>query len=160
MTDDVFDSDAFLQGVQAEGEMDTEFPKVPEGEYRAVIVNDEKHPMKASQFEYKEGDRAGEKGYMLGVWFKVDAPENEEAHEKHVRAGIFLDMEDDGRTMKTGKGDNVMLGRLRKATGTNEGQFQPFQLEGQSCLIKVKHQPDRNDPSIMRQQVSDFAPLD
>ena len=120
-----FNINEFMQTSTTDN-MATEYAPVPEGEYPAVITKTEGRETKTGKA-------------IMDVFWKIDAPDAEDANERQVRQSIFLDMSDGGALL-TGKGMNVQLGRLREAIGQNiPGQpWAPSMLEGMVALILVK----------------------
>lgn len=122
-----FNTDAFLN-TQVEGETSTEYTPIPEGEYNAVI-------------EKVDARTVGQNSSpVLDVVWRLDAPNEEDAHEKSVRQTVWLDITSQG-ALDMGKGRNVQLGRLRDALGQNvAGQpWMPSMLLGNVATINVKH---------------------
>lgn len=136
-----FDPDAFVNS-QVEDNLSTEYPKLEEGEYHAVIEK-----VEAKNIEIKRGERAGEMMPLLEVQYKVSDEMNDGRvqqsvgrSEHTVTAGFPLDITESG-TLATGKGKNIRLGRLRDAVAQNKpGQpWAPSHLIGNPVLINVKH---------------------
>jgi hypothetical protein len=141
---DVFNPELFLNQTFSE-ENSTEILLVPEGEYTAVT-----EPVSADNFktfDYKSGDRAGQKGYLLKLnWVINDEDGSLKEYlgrEPKVQQGLVLDMNKDG-ALDFGKGRNVGLGRLREAFGQNlTGRPWSFAMLGsQVAKVKVKHRLD------------------
>jgi len=104
----------------------TEYAPCPEGEYNAVVDKLETRSPKGNA--------------ILEVFWRLDAPGNEDAHERSIRQGFFLDLSPDGGLL-TGKGKNVQLGRLRTALNQNvEGQpWSPTMMVGCVARVTVKN---------------------
>lgn len=130
-----FDPDQF-SAMSVEGQNDTKYVPVPEGEYAAVIT--------------KKVFRPTDKGQLiLDVTWKIDDATVAEAvgmKEPTVRQSVFIDRLENG-SLDMGKGKNVKLGQLREAVGLNKpGQVFNFNmLEGRAALIKVKHRQYEGD---------------
>lgn len=124
----VFDPDLFMNA-QTEGEMETEYSPVPVGDYVAQI----------SKIELRPAEKDGKHFYPMDVLWKVEAPDNEIAHERLVKQTIFLDISSNGGLL-LGTNKNVQLGKLRDALGQNGPQpWSPNNLVGAAATIKVKH---------------------
>ena len=129
----MFDTDTFLSS-SVEGEMDTEFPVVPAGEYPAHI----------EKLDTRSG--VSDKGpwAVMDIYWAINDGKVLEEMERDdpplVRQSIFLDLTEDGSGLALGKGKNVQLGRLREALGQNApGPWSPGQLIGSSAQVKVEH---------------------
>ena len=75
--------------------------------------------------------------------------------EVGVRQSIFLDVTDGG-ALDFGTNKNVRLGRLRAALGLNDAgkPFQFAMLNSQRATIAVTQRPDKNDASIIYNDVA------
>ncbi len=144
MVDSTFDAELFLNQ-SVEGESETRYTPIPEGDYIAMI--DEKLAMR----EINDSP-------VLDVTYVID---DEELRAKldmerlTVRQSIFLDIDETGN-IALGTNKNVKLGRLREALGQNtSGQtWNPGMLAGAGPLkIKVIQRPDTNDPTIIYNDV-------
>lgn len=127
-----FDPDLFMNQ-ETEDANSTEFTPIPAGEYTAVIDHvDPKVTPKGSP--------------LLEVFWKIDAPGVEDAHEKTVKQAIWLDITSTGG-LESGKGKNVALGRLREALGQNKAgqKWNPGMLAGNVAKINVKHRAGDGD---------------
>lgn len=130
MSEQMFDTDSFLN-TSTEGEMSTEFPVVPAGDFNAVV----------DDIDVRSGE--GEKGtwaVMDITWVIDDAAVAEEMgiDNPKCRQSIFLDFDDSG-ALKLGKGKNVGLGRLREALGQNgPGAWSPAMLKGGVARVHVE----------------------
>ena len=142
----MFNPDDFMS-MTVDAPMDTTVKPIDEGEYSALI--DKAVP------KVTNGGSA-----LLEVFFKIDDPSNEEAHERTVRYTCWLDTTEAGG-LDMGKGKNVQLGRLRAAVGQNvSGQaWSPGLLAGNVCMISVKQRPDKDDPQIVYNDVKSVAAL-
>jgi hypothetical protein len=140
-----FDPSALLETVN-EGDLNTNFTPVPEGEYRARI--------KDGSLTVKgiTSTKTGEKYTVAEMYFIIDDQAVIEAtglKEPTVRASVFLTIDPVTKTLVTKDADpnaNIDLGRLKEALGFADGK--PWKLkdfEGRSCWVKVKQEADAND---------------
>lgn len=104
----------------------TEYATIPEQEYMAVIERLETRNPKQSS--------------ILDVFWRLDAPDIEEANGKIVRQSLFLDLSSEGALL-TGKGKNVKLGYLRTALNQNaEGvPWSPTMMIGNVARVKLEN---------------------
>lgn len=154
MTETNFNPDAFMN-TEIEGELSTRRIPVPEGEFPAVVEDvkagtvgrDEPKPVLRVVWKIDDMD-----GYVQGVTGRED---------NKLEQLIFLDLtEQGGLDMRDGQ--NIGLGRLRKALGQNQpGQpWAPTYLIGQSAKIVCKHRADKNDPEVKYDGVATVLPID
>lgn len=120
-----FDPDTFMNTDQSGGEFATSFEPIPEGEYQALITKIEPRTTSTGK-------------PLLDVFWQMDAPGDDLAHEKSCRQTIWLDLTDSG-TLDRGKSKNVQLGRLLDALGLNGKPWSPGQLTGMVARVLVKH---------------------
>lgn len=141
----MFDPDNFLNQETNE-ETSTEYTPIPEGEYQAVV--DEVKGRQTDDYT------------VLDVTWRLDKPEDEDAHGKTVRQSIFLDLTESGG-IAGGKGKNVQLGRLRAAVNQNQpGQnWAPSHLLGQVALVSVKNVPSKKDDGAIYSNIKGVAAL-
>lgn len=148
-----FDPDAFIQTVVTEPN-DTVIEPVPIGEYHAIIKDFTIHKDRQT--------KAGEPIYPMDVIWSIQNPEIKERlgrNEVTSRQSIFLDITANG-ALDMGKGKNVGLGRLREAIGMNSGPFSFASLKGAGpAKVSIKHDPDKNDPKIIRDRVASVGKL-
>lgn len=132
-----FDPNQFLEQ-STDQAMEERFSPIPEGEYRAVIVDDPDNENR--QIRIREVNTRFGPGYVMDVPLQVDSPDNELANQKHVRWSSFLDFSPENG-FEFGPNKNVKLGQLRSAVGQNEpGQaWKPKDLGGQIVRVTVKH---------------------
>ena len=147
MTDEAmsaFDPDAFAN-VTIEEANSTEYVPIPEGDYIATV----------DKYEPKVTPNGKP---VLEVFWKLDAPENEDVHEKVIRQGIWLDVNGQG-SLEMGKGKNVQLGRLREAVGQNTpGQaWSPAMLEGAVAKVSVKQTMAKDGSGAVYSNISGVA---
>ena len=130
--DTMFNPDDFMN-TAVEGELSTEYSPVPENEYIAVV-------------EEVKPDTTPSGTPLLGVFWKIDAPGDDEADGRVVRQTIWLDVTGEG-ALDRGKGKNVQLGRLRAALNQNgPGAWNPGMLLGAVARISIKHSADKDNP--------------
>lgn len=141
----VFDPDAFMNQT-VEGENDTKFEPIPEGEYPAVI----------DTIQFRSVDTKAGPRVVLDVMYELqDAAVKEQLGRDSlkVRQSIFIDTTPSG-AIDLGRGKNVGLGKLRAAVNQNTPGWQPAMLQGAGpVLVKVGHRPDKNDPSVVFAEV-------
>lgn len=154
-----FNPEQFLSSTFNESNS-TELLQVPEGEYTAVT-----EPVTAESFrtfDYKKGERAGQKGVMLHLTWSINdesgALSEYLGRAPKVRQSLTLDF-GPGGTLEFGKGKNVSLGRLREAFNQNlTGRPWSFtMLGGQVARIKVKHRIDGGNTYAEVSEVTKLA---
>jgi hypothetical protein len=70
-----------------------------------------------------------------------------------LRYSMSIDLNDAGG-LSAEQGKNVQLGRLREAVGQNaKGPWTPRNLIGARARFALKHRFDKNDPSIVYQEI-------
>lgn len=151
---DQFDEEAFIHEVQ-DGQFDTEYTSVPEGDYT----------MSVKQGSTKIVNGIGKDGrnwrkYTARV--AIDSPEAKAAtnlEAPSARIAFFLDLNDAGTALASGKNKNVNLGRLLKATGNDHSGWNYAAVEGVPFLGTVKHTADKRDASRVFADVVSFAKL-
>jgi len=132
---------------ETDSELSTRMEPIPEGEYNSYI-------------ESVEAATVGQDEYpVLRIRHRIDDMDGSiEAatgrQNPSIEQMIFLDLTEQGG-LDNSKGKNVQLGRLRDALGQNKaGQpWSPKMMEGQPLVIRVGHQPDKNDPETIRERV-------
>jgi hypothetical protein len=131
----IFDPDAFLDQ-EVSGANATHI--IPCPEYDEVSATIKPGTIKVQQKDRKDGD--GKVTFCNLQWIINDpvAQETTGRDEVIVRQTLFIDLTDDG-AIASGDSDNVQLGKLREATGLNDGAFSFRMLEGQSAMVKVAH---------------------
>lgn len=144
----MFDPDSFLDA-EVEGANETERVLVPTGVYNAFIED-----IAVRNGEKDDGDPWAQ---LVIKWNLEDESVKESLNRDKVILSdyMFVDLDDEGR-IATGVNKNVPLGKLRKATGTNEGRFSPRMLIGQRCMLMVQHEQGKNGP---REVVKGFAAI-
>lgn len=147
MSNSMFDPDAFLSE-ETKGSNSTSLIPLPEKEVPGVVTK-----VEARTF----GEYA-----VLDVHWEVDDVECSEMRggkAPTVRQTIFLDISETGG-LDMSEGKNIGLGRLRKAVGQNgKGAWSPTQLEGETALIKITQTPNKEDPSIVYNNVGGVTAL-
>lgn len=133
----MFDVNDFLTA-PIEGATSTEYELVPDDEYAMVVS-------KLAGRETKNSQK------LVEIFWRIDAPGNELAHEKLVKQTIWLDLNEAGN-LDFGKGKNVQLGRLRAAVNQNEpGSVWNFaMLEGQPAMGLVENDGKYNSVRSIR----------
>lgn len=99
----------------------------------------------------KQGERVGEKVTFMDIACVVNDPtviEHCKRERPSVRHSMFITLTPDESGISDEEGDNIDFGRLRDACGLNEEgmDFTPSMFEGQRILIRVKHDPNPDDP--------------
>lgn len=148
-----FNPEAFEQTV-VEGENQTAYIPVPEGDYEAYIED----------YEFKSVVVNGEERVTCNISWVI--PDEELANslnmqELKVRQTLWLDLTGDGG-IDFGTNKNVQLGRLRQALGLNE-PGKPFKwsdLRSAQATISVNTRQDKNDASKVYNDVTKLAPAD
>jgi hypothetical protein len=145
-TESTFDSDSFMNA-SVEGEMETRFEPVPEGEYTAVIEN----------VAVKEVDGPEGKIKICDVTWDImdeDLKTNLGREKLQVRQGVFLDVDNKGNIV-IGANKNIQLGRIRAALGQNTSSSWNFAklLGSAPATIKVGVKPDKDDPETLYNRV-------
>ena len=128
-----FDPELF-QNISQEAEFSTEYVPIPENDYTATI-------MKVVARQHTD-DETAKVSTVLGVTWKLNAEGVEDADDKLVDQGVFLDLNDSGQ-LETGKGKNVPLGRLLEAINLNGKSWSPVGLAGNVATIKVTQYPGK-----------------
>lgn len=153
----MFDLNTFLQTSTTEANS-TQLDPVPEGEYTAISQLVDKDCF--STFDYKNGEKAGTKGFALTVKFKIADPKAGEYDGRMVSYRTTIDVTPDGNGLDFGKGKNIGLGRLREALGQNRAgvPWGPSMLGGQVAKIVVKHEMDKQDSTKVYVRVDGVLP--
>lgn len=132
----MINAEEFMQQTSEEA-LDTIVIPCPPGEWNAQISK-----LEAKEFEYKSGDRIGEKGLRLALSWSImdDEPKQHCGRDiVTVNQSILLDLTPEGG-LDMGKGKNIQLGRLREAVGQNvAGQpWGPVMLDGQVAKLVIE----------------------
>lgn len=146
----MFDPDTFLDSF-VEDSNETERVLVPAKVYPAYIED----------VGMRNGDREDGTPWvqLIVKWCIEDAEAATLLNRDKVLLSdsFFIDLDEDGR-IATGTNKNLVLGRLRKAVGKNEGRFSPRDLIGCRALIDVKHTVNK-ESGIPREEVKSVASL-
>lgn len=148
-SESTFDADTFLSQ-EIEGQMEVRYTPVPEGDFIAVLDDN---------FNLREvSGQAGPTPVLDLSWIILDDDLKEAMSMDRVtvRQSIFLDTENNG-ALAFGPNKNVKLGRLREALGQNAPKkaWNFHMLRGAGpCLIHVIQRPDKNDSTIIYNDVS------
>ena len=129
-------AEEFMQQTSEEA-LDTVLIPCPAGDWPAQIEK-----VEPKEFEYKSGDRIGEKGLRLAItWDIMDDSVKQTCGRDTVKVvqSLLLDLTEEGN-LDFGKGRNIGLGRLREALGQNTpGQaWSPIMLGGQIAKLAIK----------------------
>lgn len=149
----MFNAATFLN-TQVSDAMSTQVDPVPKGEFKAV--SEPVDETSFSDFDYKKGDRAGQKGYRMTIYWKIDDESAGEYNGRKVRQQFIVDVTPDGQGLDAGKGKNISLGRLRDSLGQNVGgnPWHPGMLGSQVAKISVDQRFDENDASKIYNEVT------
>ena len=154
-----FNPEALLD-ITSDSPMATREKLLPEGDYEGEIK------------EIKGRTTTSEKGTFNWLDFQVEisgnnlAPNGQTVSEivgrpsTRVRYGISIDINDAGG-LESSEGKNIALGRLRAAVNQNEKgtPWSPRKLIGARARFGVKHRFDKNDPSIVYQEIKTVRAL-
>lgn len=146
----MFDPDTFLDSFTEESN-ETERVLIPAKVYAAYIED--------------VGIRHGEKEsgdpwvQLVLKWVIEDADVQAALNRDKVvlTDSLFVDLNEDGG-IATGVNKNLQLGKLRKATGKNEGRFSPRDLVGARALVDVKHTVNKETGNV-REEVKGYASM-
>lgn len=144
-----FDVDSFISQ-EIEGAMSTKYVPVPENDYTGILDDD---------FSIREVQaNSGPTPVLDLTWIILDDELQEVMGMDRVtvRQSIFIDVEPNG-AMASGPNKNIKLARLREALGQNDPKksWNFHMLKGAGpCLIKVIQRPDKNDSTIIYNDVS------
>jgi hypothetical protein len=145
----LFDAQAFFNQTLSEANSTERIPAPAETRVPCQLVD-----FGIVSGDIKEGNRAGEKWYMLEWKVEITDPEylakwkakGIDAEKCTLRDSFFLDITEGG-DIAMGPGKNVDLGKLRKATGTNEPGRVINDMKGKMLRVDVIHRPGKNgDP--------------
>jgi hypothetical protein len=164
-----FDNPSDFLNQSFEGPTSTKGVLVPEGEYDAHV-----HDV-SELYVFTYGPttkRAGQEGAMVSVTYllndrngKLEAITNRK--ENFVRGTLPIELMYDPNNsnllvrpfMVDGReGRNLALGRMREATGTNEGRFKITDLKGKRIFVRVEEGVDSRDGSPQMNVVAFAAP--
>jgi hypothetical protein len=158
MNDSTFNPDALLD-LSTESQLSTREKVLPEGDYEGTIKS------------MKGRVTTSEKGTFNWLDFQIEIDGNQQAPNgqlvseivnrpsTQVRYSITLDLTEAG-TLASEEGRNLSLGRLREAADQNHaGPWSIRNLVGARLRVSVKHRFDKNDPSIIYQDISKVRKL-
>lgn len=114
-----------------------------------------------TKLDFANGEKDSKPWYKLNVQLSISDNEYLAKAQREVATityGIMLDMTEAG-TFAMGPNKNVSLGRLREATGTNQPGKGLNDMLGQYVRIQIGHRPDKNDPSIVYDEVKAVAKM-
>lgn len=133
-----FDADTFLDQ-EVEGANSTQRLTCDEGVYDGIV----------DSLQVTPGEKDGRPWARLAImWSIIDQGvlDTLKRDKAIVRQEFFLDLDDNGQ-IDMSEGRNVALGKVRKATGTNEGRFNLRMLEGRGAKVHVVKTVDKaGDP--------------
>lgn len=132
-----FNQEAFLANA-IKGEMATERPLFPEGEFVGEIMDVEAKPTKNDKYLL----------FILSMQVndeEVATEMNREAPVKY-KFTILVELDENGG-MATGKASNVLLGQLRAALGQNSKAkaWKPTDVIGHNVLFAVGHRLNKDN---------------
>ncbi len=112
--------------------------------------------------EMKSGEKDGRAWYKLELRLEVTDPEYlsqiaGEPAKVSLTYGIMLDVTEAG-TIAMGPNRNVSFGKFREAAGINEPGRAISDAVGKMVRIKIGHRLDRNDPSVVYDDVKGMIP--
>lgn len=150
---EVFDP-SVIENLIVEGAHDTSRTPVPEGSYKAIAEE--------AKVEKRQG-RDDNTVYVLRITWKLEDEDGKLAElmnmeDIRVRQDIWLDLVNGA--LSTARNMNIGLGKLRAAIGLNDPK-RPFQLPmiiGRQATVTVSHRQDRNDSSVVYDQVTAAHP--
>lgn len=158
MSEQSFDPDVFMQQT-VDAPMSTVSIQCPEGEYPAMIDDFDAKAFRTFDRKDNEGTTT-----VFSPPFIIQDETVKQMLERDkvvvYHKGMFVDIGPDGG-LDTGKGKNVDIGRLREAVGQNAAGAWGFaQLRGAGpVMVKVIHQPDKDDPEKKYARVSKVTRL-
>lgn len=148
-----FDPQAFIAAT-VEKPLDEVYRVCPEGEYPAMIDTFNEYTFGSIDFDYKKGERAGQKGHMdfFNVPFVIQDPTVQASLGRDkvvVPAKCIIDWRDNirGGPIDDGPGKNILLGQIKGAVGQNQPGVPHSSLQGAGpVIVKVTHRPDEKNP--------------
>lgn len=151
----LFDPDSFMDQ-EVDGANSTVTIPIPASVYPGVIT-----AVAAASGVAKKGANEGKEWVRLDVTYELEDQDLLAVIKRDkavVRQGIMLDVNELGQ-IDTAEGKNVQLGKLRKATGLNEGAFRPRDLVGHRVLVSVTQRPHPDDAETILNDVKGVAAL-
>ena len=149
MSNDTFDVEGFIAGVQAEVPTDT-FTPHPAGDFVGSIRD---KSVEIKKVPFSNGDTGAR---FTAYWVTS-------AEQPAIRDEFLLDIVrwDDGSNMPvlaTGQNKNVRLGKRLAALGLARPGWSFAQMNGAGpARIKVEHEPDKKDPEIVYARVAQVS---
>jgi len=145
-----FDPESFLTNTTTE-ESSTKRIPLEAGEYVGQIT------------KLRAGTTPNKGIPFLEVIYKIEHPELASEMGRPastVRQTVWLDLDEHG-DLDMGPGKNITLGRLRDAAGQNvSGEpWSIASLEGATVTVRVVHNPDKNDPEVVYEEVKGVSAL-
>ena len=124
------------------GEMSTEYPLVPEGEWLGLSG-------KPAARQAPDKNDPNKKWTFLDLPWTFDDPiilkeMNRDGGTVQARFSCILELTPEGK-LDTSEGKNVKLGQLRAALGLNQDGFRLADLEGHTATCQVKHETGKDD---------------
>lgn len=156
--DSTFNPDVFLDEPNTGG-LATAMEPAPAGEYTATI-KEVRPPRSITRKNPGDPPLVG-----VDIVFELDAPDVAKSLGRTTlssRYRLLIELDPATNKVSREKGKNVKLGRLLEAAGLNaDGRAWRFsELVGKGPFsVVVKHVPDRNDPSIVYDEIDRVAPL-
>ena len=152
MPKSAFDPDQFLNQ-EVNANFESEYTPVPEGEFEAQVSKVDVSSYVAKSDEFEGQDRP-----ILKLTWRINDPgvtEETGIEEPRVTQAIFLDYRDG--VLEEGANKNIMLGRLIELGNIKKDGFRLTDLEGVSCIVKVKHRmSDDNRPMAEVRDVTEI----
>jgi hypothetical protein len=147
----IFNPDTFMD-TPVEGANSTVRINIDPGVYAAYI----------EKVAIKHGEKDGKVWAALNLNYVLEDEAQKQKTKRDkvvVFDSFFLDLTEAG-TLDMAEGKNIPLGKLRKATGTNEGSFTVRSLEGQRLLVSIVNKPVKDSvDGDMRDEVAGVARL-
>lgn len=146
----IFDSASFLNSALG-GSNATRRDPLPAGETTGQIT----------KIDLVSGEKDGRAWYKLNSTIELNdssylASANRE--RATITYGIMLDM-NEGGGVAMGPNKNVQLGKLREACGVNQPGKTLNDMVGQFIRVVISHRPDKDDPSVIYDDVKAVAKL-
>lgn len=147
----MFDPDTFLDSFTEESN-ETERVLIPAKVYAAYIED--------VGMRHGERESDGSPWVQLVLKWVIEDADAAAALNKDkvvLTDSLFIDLNEEGG-IASGVNKNLTLGKLRKATGTNEGRFSPRDLLGRRALVDVKHSVNKETGNV-REEVKGYASM-
>lgn len=136
----MFNTETFLQTTFTESSSLRREP-IPVGEYNATVEN-------------IKPEVTNNGSPLLRVTWKIQDFEHDDVNNRLVDQTVWLDVTESG-ALDMSKGKNIGLGRLREAVGQNAPgkPWSPGMLLGQVARVSISHRSDKEDASILYDQI-------